>query len=311
MSLLSALKSPGPTGFAYGSTAEDVTEGLDLTGQTILITGCNSGIGKETFRVLAMRGAHILALARSEQKASGAILEVGANDATPVACDLSDPDSIHRAVARIKATGRTLDVMILNAGIMALPQLEVIHGLEKQFFTNHVGHFMLATGLLNELGPTGRVVVLSSNAHTRTVHGGIDFDNLDGSKGYNDWKFYGQSKLANLLFARELGRRFEQTNTDGRHQTANALHPGVIQTPLFRHLNPIMSAAFKVLGPLGLKSIPQGAATQTFLAAHPKAAAFNGEYFADSNLKESSPHGQNMDLAKKLWNHTEEIVESL
>lgn len=311
MSLLAKLKSPGPSGFGYGSTAEEVTEGLDLSGQTILLTGSNSGIGLETLRVLAMRGAHIIALARTEKKASKAILEGGAKDATPVGCELSDPASVRAAISRIQSMDRTLDAMVLNAGIMALPKLELVEGYEKQFFTNHIGHFLLTTGLLDQLSDTGRVVVVSSNAHRRTVKGGIDFENLDGSKSYNDWLFYGQSKLANLLFARELGRRFATTNDEKRCQTANSLHPGVIQTNLFRHMNALMSGVFKVLGPLGLKTIPQGAATQTFLAAHPDASSFNGEYFADSNTKESSEYGRDMELARRLWEKSEEIVANL
>ena len=308
MSLLSMVKPKGPSGFGYGSTAEEVTEGLDLSGKTILITGCNSGIGLETFRVLSMRGARVLAAARTVEKARGAIEAVGAGKrARALSCDLSKPDSVRACAQEVRSLGEPVDVLILNAGIMALPELERIQGWEAQFFTNHIGHFLLTLELLENLREEARVVVVSSNAHHRTVKGGIDFENLDGSKGYRDWFFYGQSKLANLLFARELGRRFEG---EGKGRRANALHPGVIRTPLFRHLNPAMGALFAMLGPLGLKSVSEGAATQCYLAVHPEMKA-NGEYFADCNLKMSSPDGRDGDLARRLWERSEEIIAGL
>ena len=308
MSLLSMVKRNGPSGFGYGSTGEEVTEGLDLSEKRILITGCNSGIGLETFRVLSMRGAQVLAAARTVEKAQGAIEAVkGGQKATALGCDLSNPESVRGCARRVKELGSALDVLILNAGIMALPKLETIRGLEAQFFTNHIGHFLLTMELLESLSEEARVVVVSSNAHHRTVKKGIDFENLDGARGYQDWLFYGQSKLANLLFARELGRRFEE---EGKGRKANALHPGVIRTPLFRHLNPAVGALFAMIGPLGLKSVAEGAATQCYLAVHPEVQA-NGEYFADCNVKASSAFGEDRELARQLWEKSEEIVAGL
>ncbi|TVP75028.1 MAG: SDR family oxidoreductase [Gemmatimonadales bacterium] len=306
MSLVSILKRSGPNGFGYGSTAAQVTEGLDLSGRTILLTGCNSGIGLESFRVLAARGAHIVAVARTAKKASDAGLEVGARGRfTPVACELANPASVHAAVEQIHRDGRTLDVLLLNAGIMALPELRTAHGYELQFFTNHVGHAMLSEGLLDLLSDDARVVVLSSTAHTRAPEGGIDFDNLDGSRGYDPWTFYGQSKLANLLYARELAERFQGTG-----RTANAVHPGVIRTNLTRHLKPMLARIFGLLGPIALKSVPQGAATQCYVAAHPGMTE-NGAYWADCNPAESTPEGQDMELAHKLRERTEEIIRQV
>ena len=129
MSLVSMFKGKGPSGFGYGSTAEDVTEGLDLTGQTILLTRCNSGIGKETLRVLAKRGAHVVAAARTRDKAAAACAELG-GATTPVACELSDPASVQACAAEVKALGRPLNAIVCNAGIMALPKLHLQHGYE-------------------------------------------------------------------------------------------------------------------------------------------------------------------------------------
>ncbi len=305
MSLVAKLKRPGPNGFGYGSTAEEVTRGLDLSGRTILITGCNSGIGLESFRVLASRGAHIIAAARTVEKAERAAREVGAGDrTTAVACELSDPSSVEACAETLARQGRPIDVLMLNAGIMALPKAKTVHGLELQFFTNHIGHALLTDRVMDLLSDNARIVVLSSTAHQRTPKGGIDFDNLDGSQGYDPWKFYGQSKLANLLYARELARRLEGTG-----KTANAVHPGVIKTGLGRHLNPVAAGLFSVFGPLLLKNVPQGAATQCYVAVHPEVEGVSGGYFADCNPAESSAHGRDPVLARKLWDETERILD--
>jgi NAD(P)-dependent dehydrogenase (short-subunit alcohol dehydrogenase family) len=303
MSLASRFIRPGPSGFGYASTADEVTRGLDLHAKTFLLTGCNSGIGHETLRVLAARGARVVATARSLDKASGACAAVS-GDTTPIECDLGDPASVKACVAQVKAQGIRLDAIICNAGIMALPKLEQLYGYEKQFFTNHIGHFALVTGLLAELTPEGRVVVVSSGAHRRAPRQGIELDNLSGERGYRPWVAYGQSKLANLLFARELSRRLP-----GPRQSANALHPGVIATNLTRSL-PVMDLVMRVLTPIALKSIPQGAATQCYVATHPALAA-NGEYFSHCNIARSSARGRDRELALKLWETSERIVREL
>jgi len=305
MPLISLFKSPGPSGFGYGSTAEDVTAGLSLKGKNILVTGCNSGLGKETLRVLAMRGARVLGTARTLQKANEACKDIG-GDTLGFACELSDPKSVRACVDAVKKDGKKLDAIICNAGIMALPKLELAFGLELQFLTNHIGHFMFVTGLLDRLADDGRVVMLSSDAHRGAPPGGIAFDNLDGSKGYKPWAFYGQSKIANMYFAKELARRFK-----GTKKTANALHPGVIRTNLSRNMNPAVGIVFGIIGPLVLKTIPQGAATQCFVATHPSVASTSGEYFADSNIAKPRPDAENAETAQRLWDVSEKIVSGL
>ena len=234
MSLFAMFKSAGPTGFGYGSTAEQVTEGLSLAGQTILVTGCNSGIGQEACRVLALRGALVLGTARTKEKAAAACATFPGK-AIGYACELSDPSSVRGCVAAVKADGHRLDAIICNAGIMMLPKLEKSHGYELQFFTNYIGHFMLVTGLLEQLKDEGRVVMLSSEGHRSAPVGAIGFDNLSGDKGYQPLAAYGQSKIANLLFAKELQRRFA-----GTKKTAYAVHPGVVDTNLARNLGPVV-----------------------------------------------------------------------
>lgn len=305
MSLYEFFKPKGPSGFGYGSTAEQVTEGLSLSGKTYLVTGCNSGLGQEALRVLALRGARVLGTARTVEKAKAACDAVGPL-AVPLACELSDPVSVRACVAEVKRLGFPLDGVICNAGIMALPKREQAFGVELQFFTNHVGHFLLVTGLLEQLSPTGRVVMLSSGAHTMAPKAGIEFDNLSGDRDYSPWKQYGQSKLANLLFAKELARRFA-----GTQRTANAVHPGVIRTNLGRHMNPVANAAFAVFGPLVLKSVPQGAATEVYVATHPSLAGVSGQYFADCNVAKARADADDAELAKRLWTETEALVAKL
>jgi WW domain-containing oxidoreductase len=307
MSLYSKLQPNGPSGFGYGSTAEDVTRGLSLSGKTFLVTGCNSGLGLETARVLASRGGRVVGTARSAEKAKAALSSLGGST-VGLECELSEPASVRAAVQAVKAalSGARIDALIGNAGIMALPAREQKFGIELQFFTNHIGHFMLVTGLLDVLADQGRVVMVSSRAHLRAPEGGIEFDNLSGDRGYAPWKAYGQSKIANLLFAKELARRLE-----GTKKTANAVHPGVIFTNLSRHMNPVARLAFRALAALVMKNTGEGAATQCYLAAHPGAAAVSGRYFVDCNVAEPRADGTDAATAFRLWSVSEEIVSRL
>ena len=305
MSIYELFTSKGPSGFGYGSTAEQVTEGLSLEGKTMLVTGCNSGLGQETMRVLALRGARVVGTARTQEKAKAACDAVK-GQTVPVACELSDPASVRACVEEVKRQDIKLDAIICNAGIMALPKLEKAYGYELQFFTNHIGHFILVTGLLEQLTEAGRVVMLSSDAHMQAPKGGIQFDNLDGSKSYSDFRAYGQSKIANILFAKELARRFA-----GTKKTANALHPGVIQTNLARHVNPLIALVLAVAKPLAMKSVAQGAATQVYVATSPKLSDVSGQYFANSNVAKPRSEANDEALAKKLWEVSEKIVAEL
>ncbi len=305
MSVYELFKGRGPSGFGYGSTAEEVTEGLSLNGKTILLTGCNSGLGLEALRVLALRGAKVLGTARTLEKAKVACATVR-GDATPLACELSDPASVRACVDAVRRAGVRIDAIVCNAAIMALPKVEQAYGIELQLFTNHIGHFILVTGLLDRLADDGRVVMLSSDAHKRAPGEGIRFDDLAGAKGYSPWGHYAQSKLANLLFAKELARRFA-----GTKKTANAVHPGVIKTNLGRHMPAIAKLAFGLVGPLVLKNVAQGAATEVWAAVHPAAANISGAYLADCNVARPRADADDPALARRLWEVSESIVARL
>ncbi|MCP4501521.1 MAG: SDR family NAD(P)-dependent oxidoreductase [Deltaproteobacteria bacterium] len=290
--------------FGFSSTAEDVTEGVSLEGKTILITGCNSGIGLESARVLAKRGAHIIGLARSVEKAEAALSSVGING-TAVACDLSEPKEVLKSVQTVLALAKKIDVLLCNAGIMALPERQEKYGLELQFLTNHMGHFLLVTGLVDALTKNGRVVMLSSGAHFMADKEiGIDFDDL-GGENYEPWKQYGQSKLANLLFARSLAKQFSEDK--GNKRSANAVHPGVIRTNLTRHIG---GEVFDSMDQTSIKTIAQGAATQCFVAVQPRGGQLSGTYFSDCHEAKCSKWGKDDALAERLWKKSEELAAS-
>lgn len=287
--------------FGKRSTAEDVTHDVDLSGKVALVTGVNSGIGTETLRVLAARGAHVIGTARTLEKArEGCAVSGGAT--TPLACELTDLDSVRACAAAVADGFEGVDILVANAGIMALPKLEQVRGIEKQFATNHLGHFLLVTSLLEKLNDGARVVMVSSEGHKGAPKEGIQFDNLSGEKGYSPFRAYGQSKLANILFARSLARRLE-----GR-ATANSLHPGVIGTNLGRHMNPVLAAVLGIFFVPFSKSIPQGAATSCLLAANPWVADVTGRYYSDCREVTPSALARDDELAERLWEVSEELV---
>lgn len=287
--------------FGAMSSAEEVTAGLDLSGMTAVVTGCNSGLGYETMRILAMRGAHVLGTARTEEKGEKACSEINGK-ATPVVLELSDFDSVAACAKAIKAMDLPIDMLICNAGIMALPELQLVYGLERQFVVNHLGHFLLTNLLIDNVkrAEQGRIVNVSSCAHEFAPEKGIEFDNLDGSKGYSGWPAYGQSKLANCLFTAELARRL-----DGSGVTANTLHPGVIKTNLARHLD---EDPDDVDDSMFDKSIPQGAATQCYVATNPALSSVSGHYFVDCNPATANDFMYDAALAQQLWSVSEKLT---
>jgi NAD(P)-dependent dehydrogenase (short-subunit alcohol dehydrogenase family) len=299
-------KTPPTSPFDADSTAEQVTEGLDLAGKTYAITGANSGLGFETMRVLTMRGAHVIGIARSMEKAEKACSSVQGHT-TPAYLDLTDFESVVNCASMIRAMNTPLDGLVCNAGIMALQERELVNGVEKQFVVNHLGHFILINQLMESVmaAPQGRFVILSSVAHKRAPEGGIQFDDLDFTKsGYDNWAAYGHSKLANALCSLELARRLSGTST-----TSNSVHPGVINTNLGRHMSWYMRWGSKLLGWAFMKSIEEGAATQTYVATSPGLAGVNGYYFADCNPDPGETvHMQDELMAARLWELSEELT---
>lgn len=301
---------PRPSGvpissFGYRSTAEEVTRGIDLTGKTALVTGCNSGIGFETMRVLALRGAHVYGAGRTMEKAARACASVDGRT-SPLLIELTDFDSIVAAANEFRGNESHLDIIVCNAGIMELPDLEQVNGVEKQFYVNHLGHFVLVNQLLEQIvaAPQGRIVSVSSGRATAaTPPEGIQFDNLSGELGYDPALAYGQSKLANILFTLELAERLRETTA-----TANALRPGVIATNLGRHLPRWKVIALETVGSLFTKTIAEGAATQCYVATAPALSNTSGYFFDHCNPIRAGGYTEDSVMAKKLWDVSAQLA---
>jgi len=285
------------------ATAEQVTEGIDLTGKTIVVTGCNSGIGLETMRVLALRGAHVIGTARTPERGQEACASIQGK-ATPVVLELSDFDSVVACAEAIRAFNTPIDALVCNAGVL-LTDLQQVRGLEMQFVVNHLGHFLLVNRLLDRVtaAPQGRVVVVGSMAHAQTPPGGIQFDNLSG-QGW-ERQAYGHSKLANGLFSFELAKRLA-----GTRATSNSLHPGVVATNIMRNMNfrPPAGGGGGGGGGFSFEQPAQGAATSCYLASNPALASVTGLYFVDCNAVEPSALQKDPALAARLWQVSEELT---
>ena len=301
-SSLMALASTCGTAFAQNvprssfgarSTAEEVTAGLDLSGLTAVVTGCNSGIGYETMRVLALRGAHVIGTARSVEKGRDAADSVTGR-VTPVVLELTDFDSIVACADEIQSMDVPIDMMILNAGVL-FRELQQVRGLEIPFVVNHLGHFILGNRLMDRVidAPEGRVVVVGSTVHRSAPEGGIQFDNLAG-EGWSR-QAYGHSKLANGLYSLELSKRLA-----GTRATSNSVHPGGVRTNIMRNVSR-SGAGFS-------KGLAEGVATQCYVATNPALAGVTGQYFADCNPAEQSEYQQDEAMAARLWEVSEELA---
>jgi WW domain-containing oxidoreductase len=290
--------------FGARSTADQILAGVDLTGKRFVVTGCSSGIGFETMNALAANGAHVIGLARTLAAAQEACARVGLS-CTPVACDLSDLDSVAAASDSIRALNGPLDTIIANAGIANLPTLQTQYGVEMQFLVNYIGHFALVNRLCDIVRDgTGRIVIVSSSASINQAPAeGVMFDNLDGHLSYQPFVFYGQSKFAMALYAKELSRRLQ-----GRGIAVNSLHPGATKgTRLNQHLRRPL-ALIHAVAQLFMRNTQRGAATQALLAASPRVTGISGEYWSDCRIADGHPLLGDVDLAKRLWEVSDRII---
>lgn len=288
------------SGFGEDSTAEEVTEGLDLGRKLAIVTGCTSGIGFETMRVLAKRGAHVVGTSRSLERAEEACRKV-IGTTSPVQLDLGDFDSVARCADAILTLRSPIDMLICNAGYRGGGnERELINGIEKHFVINHLGHFILVNRLMSRLYVSwqGRVVTVASRtAYRDAPEQGILFDDLAMANDYSDSLAYGHSKLANALFSLQLAELLRGTRI-----TSNALHPGVISTELARNLNPFTRFIWNAYVGVAGKTVEQGAATTCYVATHPSLGNVSGRYFEDCNAVtiEGAGHMQNRAMAERL-----------
>ncbi|MFE9621485.1 SDR family NAD(P)-dependent oxidoreductase [Streptomyces sp. NPDC006527] len=275
------------SGFGARSTADDVLAGIDLTGRLALVTGGYSGLGLETTRALTKAGARVVVPARRPATARENLSGIDGVEVDEL--DLGDPDSVRAFADRFLASGRRLDLVIGNAGIMACPETRVGPGWEAQFATNHLGHFALVNRLWPAIEPGGaRVISVSSRGHHFS---GMRWDDVHWRQGYDKWQAYGQAKTANVLFAVHLDHLARD-----RGVRAFSLHPGGILTPLQRHLpkeemvaNGWIDEAGNPLNPEGFKTPQQGAATQVWAATSPRLAGMGGVYLEDCDIAEPAP----------------------
>ena len=301
------------SGFGARSTADDVLRGIDLSGKIAIVTGGYSGLGLETTRALARAGAHVVVPALRRKVAEEALAGIERVEIDDL--DLADLDSVRGFAERFLASGRHIDFMINNAGIMACPETRVGPGWEAQFAVNHLGHY----ALVNLLWPAiergrARVVAVSSVAHGIT---GIRWDDVHFKNGYDKWQAYGQSKTANALFAVHLDALGREAGV-----RALSLHPGPILTPLQRHLpKEEMVAAGWIdedgnLADPGFKTPEQGAATQVWAATSPQLAGMGGVYCKDCDIAEPATedpegvhdHAIDPGEAARLWELSAELT---
>jgi NAD(P)-dependent dehydrogenase (short-subunit alcohol dehydrogenase family) len=305
---MTTSQQPIGSGFGAHTTADEVLAGIDLTGRTALVTGGYSGIGLETTRALTRAGAQVVVPARRPDSAREQLAGVDGTEVDEL--DLGDLTSVAAFADRFLASGRTLDVVIDSAGIMATPETRVGPGWEAQFATNHLGHFALVNRLWPAVAEGARVVSVSSTGHLRS---GIRWDDVDFQHGgYDKWTAYGQAKTANALFAVQLDALAKEAGV-----RAFALHPGGILTPLQRHL-PLQEQIDlgwvdedgSPKNPSGFKSPEQGAATQVWAATSPQLDGMGGVYLEDCDIAGPNvegtrtgvaDHAIDPDQARRLW----------
>ena len=307
--------------FGATSTTDDVLEGVDLSGKRVLVTGASAGLGVETARALVAHGAHVVGAVRDLDKAHRATEPVRAAAAQSggglelVTLDLASLASVRACADALVAAGKPFDLIIANAGIMACPQSQTADGFETQFGTNHLGHFVLVNRIASLLKSGGRLVNLSSAGH-RFSDVNIEDPNFEHTP-YNEFGAYGRSKTANILFAVEFDRRHKAEGI-----RAAAVHPGVIQTELGRHMTPeVMRQIIPDDGSAPTftwKTIPQGAATSIWSGVVAPADLVGGLYCEDCHVAElqNDPevrggvrsYALDPDRAKALWAKSEDMV---
>jgi NAD(P)-dependent dehydrogenase (short-subunit alcohol dehydrogenase family) len=278
----------------------------DLTGKTAIVTGATNGIGKAAALALAGMGAELVLICRNRALAESTVAEVksstGNQKVVALIADLSVQADVRKVAAEFLAMNKPLHILLNNAGAMFPARTESIDGIEMTFALNHLGYFLLTELLLEKLQQSApaRIVNVASAAH-RAASKGIDFDDIEGKKNYAAFGAYGQSKLANILFTRELAQRLKGSNV-----TVNCLHPGFVATR-FAHANTIYNIAMTLMRPFQ-RSIDKGSQTSIYLCASPEVAQISGEYFADCKAATTTVHGRDDNAAKKLWEISERMV---
>ncbi len=283
----------------------------DMTGKTCVVTGANSGIGKETCKALAQMGAQVVMACRSRERGEAARQEImaasGSDKVDLMLVDLSSMSDIRRFASEYKATYDRLDVLNNNAGAVFSERRESVDGLEMTFALDHLGYFLPTMLLLDMIKASGtpedkaRIVNVSSGAHTT---GNLNFDDLQKKQKYGSFKAYGDAKLCNVLFTYELSRQLE---VEDAPVTVNALHPGFVNTGFGSGNGFLMNALLFVTKPMQISS-ERGAQTSIYLCTSPEVEDATGGYFAKSQAKKSSPRSYDEETQRRLWQVSEELT---
>ena len=280
-----------------------------MSDRTVVITGGNAGIGKETAVALARDGMSVVITSRDRSRGSAAVEEIrarsGSDRVEVMELDLADFASIRRCADELLASRDRIDVLVNNAGLVQINRSETVEGFENTFGVNHLGHFLLTQLVLDRIRESApaRIVVVSSHAH-KSARTGLDFDDLQSERSYSPFGVYGKTKLANIYFSRELARRLEGTGV-----TANALHPGFVASRFARDGDTgRLGDLAMVLGRPFAISPEKGARTSIYLASSPEVAGVTGGYFY--KCKPSTPTSAALDgeAARRLWAVSEELV---
>ncbi|EXG81180.1 SDR family NAD(P)-dependent oxidoreductase [Cryptosporangium arvum] len=282
----------------------------DQTGRVAVVTGANTGLGYETARALAERGASVVLAVRDTAKGAQAAARIH-GDVTVQALDLSSLESVRTAADSLRSAYPRIDLLINNAGVMYTPKQTTRDGFELQFGTNHLGHFAFTGLLLDRLLPVpgSRVVTVSSVGHR--IRAAIHFDDLQWEHSYGRAAAYGQSKLANLMFTYELQRRLATHGTTA----AVAAHPGMSSTELLRNSPALFRGTLTLLAPVVTQKPPQGALPSLRAAADP--AVLGGQYYGPDGVGEvrgaphlvtSSPQSYDVALQQRLWSVSEDLT---
>lgn len=296
------------------STTNDVLQGKDLTGRTVVITGSNCGIGFETAQALAGAGAKVIFACRNVEKGEDALRRCQAfHPQSKLAffpLDLASADSIKHFASEVK--DEAIDTLICNAGLVPTSYQETKEGLEMTVGVCHFGHFLLTQLLLPQLlkakeltGKAPRVIMVSSESHRMPAKLNFNKFPLKKTDTFYPLMAYGQAKLSNALFANELQRRFSNQGL-----TACSLHPGALITTSFGRDSGFLSLFFKLVSPL-TKNPNQGAATTVYCATHENTAELAGKYFSHCKLSRSTKEANNPETARKLWEVSEEWMKGL
>ncbi|XP_057370183.1 retinol dehydrogenase 13-like isoform X1 [Daphnia carinata] len=285
-----------------------------MSGKTVIITGANTGIGKETAIDLAKRGARVILACRDPKKAAIAkddiIQETGNKNVVVRHLDLASLKSVRKFAAEILKSEPRLDILINNAGCATIEKKLTEDGLEYQMQSNHFGHFLLTNLLLGLIIKTGtaRIINVSSEAHRMPNR--LNLDDLTFDRDPADSKIlriYGVTKLCNILFSKELARKLEPC---GKNITVNSLHPGVVHTEFGRFLPyEVFKKIMTAISPLFSKSAKEGAQTTIYLAVADEVANVSGKYFCDCKIAKTSKLAKDAGLAKKLWEVSETLVK--